>query len=142
MPACLGESKGEFYNKDLSLKQREISRKSSQWEILFTEKTTTDITWIVYATKQRIAPSQRSRANPPNRHFINLIHSGVFGGGVRAFNPSLSRLALALAVVKPRSGSVVYLLKQNKKGSIWAENFRNVDIEIMLDLLLLIFRLL
>ena len=43
-----------------------------------------------YATKHRTAPSQRRRANPPKRQVMNLIHSGVLGGGVSAFGPSRS----------------------------------------------------
>ena len=82
-------------------------------------------TWIPYAKKQRIAPSQSRRANPPKRFLQNftwngrvwesiqtkkplfdwiistrtnsseLTHSGVVGGGVNLFGPSLARFAFA-----------------------------------------------
>ena len=43
-----------------------------------------------YARKQRMAPSQSSSENPPNRFWQNLTHSGVWGGGVSLLGPSLS----------------------------------------------------
>ena len=53
------------------------------------------------ATKQRIAPAQRSRAKKPNICLQNFTHSGVVFGGVNAFFPSRARASAAFASVKP-----------------------------------------
>jgi hypothetical protein len=54
-----------------------------------------------------MAPIHSKREKPVNNCLQNLIHSGVVGGGVRAFGPSLSRIRLASSILKP------YKQKQN-----------------------------
>lgn len=51
-----------------------------------------------------MAPIQSRMEKPPNSCRQNLTHSGVVGGGVKAFGPSLARYSAALALVKPCEG--------------------------------------
>ena len=80
------------------------------------------LTWIVYATKQRIAPIQSNMAKPENKHLQNLTHSGVVGGGVKALGPYCSKLALAWDPVKPLLTSVPNLLQSSGIGTLWTSN--------------------
>ena len=57
--------------------------------------------WIEYAIKHNIAPIHSSKEKPVNICLQNFTHSGVVGGGVRAFGPSLSRIRLASSKLKP-----------------------------------------
>lgn len=56
--------------------------------------------------KQRMAPIQSSKEKPPNKFLLNLTHSGVRFGGVRALGPSLKRISWACSGVKPCDPSV------------------------------------
>lgn len=48
-----------------------------------------------------MAPIHSRMEKPPKSWRQNLTHSGVVGGGVRVFGPSLARFSTALALVRP-----------------------------------------
>ena len=85
-----------------------------------------------YARKQRIAPNQRSMANPEKRHWQNLIHSGVVGGGVNWFSPC-SRIPFATC----RGKQSVY--DGHKDGEyedlVVSETFADVGVEPLAQLI-------
>src|SRR6218665_2569849 len=51
--------------------------------------------------KQRMAPHQSRRENPPNNCLQNFTHSGVVLGGVNSLRPSRSSTSFAFSTVKP-----------------------------------------
>ena len=57
--------------------------------------------WMEYAIKHKMAPIHNSNEKPVNSCLQNFTHSGVVGGGVRAFGPSLSKILLASSILKP-----------------------------------------
>lgn len=48
-----------------------------------------------------MAPIQSRMEKPPKSCRQNLTHSGTVGGGVKVFGPSLARISIALALVRP-----------------------------------------
>ena len=66
-----------------------------------------------------MAPIQSNVANPPNNCLQNFIHSGVVGGGVKAFGPSRSKFSEAFSSDRPLDEIrryILYVSNNTKKG--------------------------
>merc|ERR1719347_2378791 len=70
------------------------------------------------ATKQRMAPSQRSIAKPEKRHLQNFTHSGTVGGGVNAFGPCSLIPASTSSSVNPFSTVVLNRLQSTSTSTL------------------------
>ena len=79
-----------------------------------------------------MAPNQRSMAKPEKRHWQNLIHSGVVGGGVSWFRPC-SRIPFATC----RGKHSVYDEHNNNgegKDLVVSETFADIGVESLAQL--------